>query len=466
MANARISELDPATIIAGSEPLAMAQDGATVRVTGDQLALHSLRRIGRRPTIGAAGDSIADLFMGNYGANQTSSYIGSQSPLAWALALYPADVAIDGRNYASGGHSFGVGGSTSAQMLSTQLPQIEARPPDILFIQTHQNDPIVAIADVATYAPNTEATALGALAAGVKLVIILSCPPHNARSGANRAKALAGLNERLSRFALATPGVIYVDTLGVLLDPTAASSTLVPWVGSASAAAFGSYSTDGVHPTSMGARAQGALIADVMRQIAPPRHPRAVVFNGGYDGTNNPKGNLLRNNGFFTGTGGLLSGVADVGVAANWEITTSNGVTVTPSLVTDALGYPAQRLTLGGTATAAAAVELKMATSAAGSYLSPSPGPGDFEMECQAMFNALAGVDLVTASVGMGGVTMAAVCPIGPDAVTQQVLLAPRRAAQIGSGNSFGISIRLTIPNGVSPAGSIDISRFGAWRVD
>lgn len=464
MANARISELDPATIIAGTEPLAMAQDGATVRVTGDQMALHSLRRIGRRPIIGTAGDSIADLFGCGLGVNQTSSAIYTTSPLSWALALYPADIVVDGRNNANGGYNFGVGGSTSTQMLSTQLPQIAARPPDILLIQTHQNDPIVAVADIATYAANTEATAIGALAAGVKLVVILSCPPHNSRSGATRAKALAGLNERLARFATATPGVIYLDTLHQLLDPTAASSTLVPWRNSASPSAFGSYSTDGVHPTSFAAKALAPALADLLRMIAPPRVPRAIVFDGGYDNANNPRGNLLRNNGLFVGTGGLLSGVADAGVAAGWEVTTSNGVTVTPSLVTDALGYPAQRLTLGGSASAAAAVELKLGS--VPSYLSPAPGAGDYEMEAQVALDALEGVTEVIASTGVGGPVTNVNLAVGPDPVTLSAFLASRRPAQFGSGNSFNHSVRLTIPNGVSPAGSIDISRFGVWRVD
>lgn len=464
MANEKISELTAATMLAGDEALPIQQGAGNARTTPDQLALHALRRLGRRTIIGAAGDSIADFFMCSLGRAQSDSRVSAGSPLAWALALYPADVMIDGRQYANGGYNFGVGGTTSAQMLADQLPQIEARPPDVLFIQTHQNDNIAILSDVTAQAPNTENTALGALAAGVKLVVILSCPPHNSRSGATRAKALAGLNERFARFALATPGVIYLDTLGVLLDPTAASTTLVPYRGSAAPTAFGSYSSDGVHPTAMGCKAQAPLIADVLRMIAPMRHPRAVVFSGGYDGTNNPKGNLLKDSGFFTGTGGKLNGATDANVAANWELTANNGVTVTPSLVTDALGYPAQRLELGGTATATATVELKLGS--VPSYVSPSPGPGDFELECQARLNELAGAEYIRASAGMGGVSTFADSPVGVEAVTQEIFLASRRPAQIGSGSSFGFSFRVVIPNGVSPTGSIDISRFGVWRVD
>ena len=466
MADLKISELPPASTAKGGEMLPFAMGGANGSMTADQLAAQSLRNHGRRLIIGAAGDSIADFFMGGQASSgASSSTIPLNTPLSWALADYPADVHIDGRSYANGGYNFGVGGSTSAQMLSVQLPQIVARPPDVLFIQTFQNDALLTVADIATFAPNAEATASGALAAGVKVIAVLSCPPHNTRTGAQRARAVAGLNERMARFALATPGVIYLDTLHFAVDPSyATAGALVPYKGHLTPSAADSVSADGVHFSNFGAKRTAPPVIDLLKRLAHERTPRAIIYDGGYS-ADNPYGNLLRDNGLFVGTTGTYNGAANAGVATGWTVSDNNGVIVTPTNVTDDLGFKAQKLTFSGTAGTGGST-ITLAASPAASYLSPAPPAGQYELECQVSLDALAGCSEVTATINSASIASTQSFLPGVAALTKDVFLCSRRGANMGGSNSWNLNFKLVFPAGTVPTGSILISRFGAWRVD
>lgn len=416
----------------------------------------------RRPVIGAAGDSIADFLMMTASDNNTSSRMSGNSPLFWSLLDHPADVVIDGRSYANGGYNFGVGGSTSAQMVSVQVPQLQARTGDLLFIQTGQNDSILTRAIADASAANVETATNAALGAGWGMVAIIGLPPSNGATGANRAKAVEQFNRRLRNFARATTGAMFLEVTPLVMDPAYAGTDKVPFRGTPNT--LGAYSDDGTHYTAEGARAQAPLFTPLLQRLARPRAAR-MAYRHAYDKTNNPLGSLFGDAGLFIGTTGTYNGsAAGANVATNWSVSDNNGVVVTPSLVTDEDGFIAQRLSFSGTASAAATVTLSLTGTP--TFISPAPDVGDYALEAVVKATALAGtsgIELRALMSGTGAATSSLRTAGRLPALTKTMLLATRRPMTTGGGSNWAASLAVTFPSGASPSGSIEISRFGLF---
>lgn len=322
---------------------------------------------GRPPILAWAGDSIAAYF--------ATAMAFDSSPIAFALAaLTNRQFYWDGTSGAgdgSGGYNFGVGGSPSSYLISdwsgntNALAKLQAKTvkPDILFVQSLQNDALTgAKSAVDVFAQNVIDFTNGALAAGVGLVVILPRPPYNSQASTTAAQNHQHLNNALSRYANATPGVVFIDYLPAVkkIDDAGennGASSQVAWRGTA---VTGSYSSDGVHPSTLSVRAIAPLLVPVLERYGRPIQSRVHSF-AAWDNTNYPFNNLLGRNGLMVGTGGQYNGSNNANVAGSaqsngsrWAVTDTNGqgVTCTPSIITHADGFARQRLTLAGTASA------------------------------------------------------------------------------------------------------------------
>lgn len=278
--------------------------------------------------IGFAGDSIAYQWGG-----QLNGVNVSQSPLFWAATeLYPCDFQVV--------MNTGLGGSSSSQLLiasGATPPQISvlqglATKPDIVVVQTLQNDFMGSYANADTNVANVTSYTTQALAAGVKLVVICSRPP---KSGTDNPSALVYANRQLEIFCRNTKGTLYLDVFGIwrrngVADAAGAG---IPYQGAANTAT--AFSDDGTHPTPQAARAVAPLVVPILKQYARPIVPMPSA-NSAYDNVNAIYNNLFGPNGGMVGTGGLYNGVNNTNVAGNsataqdrWELTDGSGVVAT-----------------------------------------------------------------------------------------------------------------------------------------
>jgi lysophospholipase L1-like esterase len=300
------------------------------------------------PTIGFMGDSKA---AGNGSKNFDISV------LAWIMyQAFPCRLKWDGRTYANGGYNYGVGGSTTAQMVSTQIPQLQARTPDILWLESSNNDSLSSGADTNTPYNNTITTIQAAFDAGVKLIFLIPCAPRSsAVLTATVVQCYMYLNERLRAYARATPGVIFLDFPPVLADPGFTDYRPLGdgGVTGSNQRPTGARSSDGLHNSVEGCRAMAPILEPHFRRLFAPRYPRVATAGDSYHATNNPFGNHFGSKGMMQGTNGTLNAVANAGIAANWAINTAGGIVVTPTLGTGTVGRlagkPVQILTLSGT---------------------------------------------------------------------------------------------------------------------
>lgn len=416
----------------------------------------------RRPIIGAAGDSIANAMMGNSNDNNTtSSALSGVSPLFWALLDTDADVLIDGRSYADGGYNFAIGGTTTAQMVAAQIPQLETRVGDLLFIQSGTNNGFVAMADVDAAVADIASTTQAALAAGWGLVAIVGMPPSNGAAGAGRPRVVEHFNRSLANFANATRGVRFLDVTPLVRDLGFADSTKVPFRGVPGE--LGACSDDGTHYSAEGARAQNAsgMFSELLARFARKRVPRAA-YDGAYDGSVSSSTNGWGASGLFLEGGGSHNGSPSADVAVGFSISDAAGITVTPELTTDPEGWPAQKLSFSGTSTDSdpwsPTISLQLAA-----YVDPHPA-GDYELEAVLHADAL-----VSAGIGIRtwkGTSILALTTGGRlSPLTQRLFLAGRRPAQMTAGAMGGATIEINFENGMVASGSLTISRLGLWRV-
>ncbi len=111
---------------------------------------------------------------------------------------------------------------------------------------------------------------------------------------------------------------------------------------------------DGVHPSTRGASAMGVAVAAIINKIVPPGLQPVMTASDVYDGTNNPRGNLLPN-GNMLGTAGTIDGCTGqtpTNFTTNSTGTngwTNNGGTCALSVVTLSNGLRATQAVLGGT---------------------------------------------------------------------------------------------------------------------
>jgi lysophospholipase L1-like esterase len=232
----------------------------------------------------------------------------------------------------------GVSGNTTTQMLARYQGDVAANYAsfDILSIEGGTNDFPTGGITPSTTIPNITTMAGMALAAGKKVVIfpILPRSDYTGLSAPNQitAKNYVGqINTRLRAYALATPGVTFIDCYRDLAVPT----TDVPATG---------VLYDGIHPSTDGARLIGRRINDTLG----PLTPRPPVWSQGaldlYNATENPYGNLMVAP-QLTGTGGSLGGNATGSMATGWFYFKSAGThtsaEVTASKVAASSGYDA-----------------------------------------------------------------------------------------------------------------------------
>jgi hypothetical protein len=151
--------------------------------------------------------------------------------------------------------------------------------------------------------------------------------------------------------------VRFIDVTSVLMDPTNTSGT--SWVWRGGEGVFGAATQDGTHVSTRGAEFVAPLIAEFLNGICP----KNFMWPGGMNtGTPAPSTlpwiNMMGTGSAMIGTGGLLNGTPDAnvpgtgaaGLADRWNITTSGGVTVTPTISTATNGEKQLNMALSGTA--------------------------------------------------------------------------------------------------------------------
>jgi hypothetical protein len=368
---------------------------------------------------------------------------------------------------------YGRGGSLSAELIANQGPNTAqltlfqnaiaggASLPDICAIQTHSNDNFTA-ANALSFAENQITFANAVLAMGVPLVIICSSVPK-ATSGADQSGRMT-INSLLRRYADLTPGVVFFDWFSEAFDPNAAfSSSITPWNS-----VFGGYSTDGVHPTGGAAFFAGKAMADLLLNIVGRVQPRTMA-NIRYADTNaNTRwNNLLGPEGNFQGTGGQLNGVDDANVAGTantqnnrWQITTPAGVTVTPSIITDANGVRQQRMVLSGTPSANGQIILR--------YNNNYQPVTSALFERQAILDVtnLAGISEFSA-MGVIGPSWSPPSATGvfPTHSGKWFMRTINGPQTFSSGGAQNYDVSLNVLNGVPVSGTVDVSRCCVYQV-
>ena len=141
-----------ATDASGNVTGLVGPSGGLVSLGGSSAPLDMSRPL----RVAFAGDSIASLWAGRDG----------WSPLWWAASeLYPCfyTTAID----------TSLGGTSSSHLLTNQIAPLEAlaTKPDVVIVQTFQNDFIGTTANADSFLANFTTYSARALAAGVKLVV-------------------------------------------------------------------------------------------------------------------------------------------------------------------------------------------------------------------------------------------------------------------------------------------------------
>lgn len=367
--------------------------------------------------------------------------------------------------------NYGRGGSLSAELIAdqgantAQLTRFQndiaggAALPDICAIQTHSNDAFTA-ATALSFAQNQITFATSVLAMGVPLVIICSALPKG--SGADQSGRMA-INSILRRFADLTPGVLFFDWFSEAFDPTAASSSLVsPWN-----TVFGGYSADTVHPMGNAGFYAGKTMADLLSNIVGRVQPRTMA-NIRYANTNADTrwNNIVGAEGNFLGTGGQLDGVNNTGVAGSsatqnnrWQITSVEGVTITPSIFVEPNGHRRQRMVLSGTPSANGVIRLRHNL--------------DFQPVTSALFERQAILDF-TDIAGLYefeamGVLGPGVDPDGngvfPTHSGRWFMRSINGPATYSSGGAINNDIVLRVRNGVPVSGTVDVSRCCFFQV-
>ncbi len=429
-------------------------DGSYWRLTGVSPAIWSpLNDItssltfGKPLKVGYAGDSIAVQYSNQNGL----------SPLWWvATELYNCEYT----NY----FVSALGGSSSSHLLSTQLAQLQALTvkPDLLVVQSLQNDYIGTSANADSFAANVTTYVTAALAAGVKCVAVCGHPPKS--SVPDVAQAVLRLNKILDNYCRITPGTYYIDTVSVWRAPPTAAETGINWKGTANTS--NAMSDDGTHPTGLAGRALAPLFLPLMQRLARPVSVMPAVAQN-YDNTNWQFNNVLGLDGLMIGTNGQYNSVNNANVAgsaatayARWNLTDGNGITATPTIVTGSDGYRYQEITLSGTASADATVRLNR------QYIE-NVASGSFIGEAVIEFENVVNIGRVHISLsnmpvsGFGSGTKALFSIVSGRMLFRTAINTMSNSGFVNKDNSIDI----LIPSGTTVSGKVRIGRVGVHRV-
>lgn len=426
----------------------------------------------RRPIIASAGDSMAGFLM---------NIDMSSGPLQYALmALDYRDFIVDDRGGnadGSGGYNFAVGGSPASYLNTdwsgnvSAIAKLRAKAvkPDIVFVQSIQNNSMVFSGLTEVNATYTEVVNFtnACLAEGVALVVICPRPPYNGQASATVPRNHWHVNQRLRAFADATPGVTFLDYLPDVkaisdANENNGASSVVAWRGAVS---NGGFTTDGVHFGPLAVRAIAPHIARVLAPFARTARPRTSAF-GAYDNASYIYNNLYGRNGLMVGTSGQYNGSTNAGVAGNstantrdrWTLTDQNGIVATPSKIVHADGYDRQRLTLSGTASASANVVLQL------DFVSDVTA-ADFVCEAMLDFTNVTGLN-------SWSLLFNNIRPFGQN-VSQVASLSDKLFLRTLMNTAFSnsgfinrqIALTLNFASGATPSGTVDLGRVGAFRV-
>ncbi|WP_201829526.1 SGNH/GDSL hydrolase family protein [Microvirga zambiensis] len=274
------------------------------------------------PTMAALGDSITD----------QSTIIGTNSVsfsprgfLTW-FRFYTRQ-----RFHFPASNNFGVPGDKTYDMVQ-RLPAVIAAAPGLCHIPAATNDVNSGVEVQDTIDNLTEIyDALYKNGTVVFAYLILG------RSGANAFSALQLKKANAINSWIKAQGRIrrnfYVVDCGTVFDDPAAPT----WTDRTG------YTTDGLHPANIGARAIGRRAADIADKVFPDWFYSVTNQSDLYDPGENPRGNLVPNGMFNGGTT----------VATSWTFNTSSmgGGVATASKVTLADGRPGQKIALSGAAT-------------------------------------------------------------------------------------------------------------------
>lgn len=405
----------------------------------------------RKPTIGILGDS--------YGA-----YLGAAVQYA-CMKYYPADIVYDARTIATGGRLFAVGGTSTATMLGTQLPQFQAAPTDIALIWSGYNSTPNSLATAISEANNIINTAIGCLAAGASMVVVAG---QSWRVSGN-PQWIETVNTLTRNWCNNTPGAQFWDVSGAIMDPTSTSTTAIPHRTN--------FSHDGTHPSGHCIRtALAPLIAPILEQIARRRLPRASTYGAAFNPTTSPDVDLLGGAGLMLGTSGQLSSVNNAGVAGisstyRWNAIPSHAeVVITPTIETDDDGFKHQRLAVSGTTTAVRSIQFQCQPTTTAPDAGNAANLYDIEMMCD--LNAITGLmDIILTGptnyafpAFSGGVSNTA--HLYPDATTELGLfMYGLSAGAFSAANPVALRATMWFASGKTLAGSIDFYRGSVKRV-
>jgi hypothetical protein len=430
-------------------PEAAATVNDNFRQISDMLA--SVGGLGRTITMGNAGDSISD------NAERADAY----SPIYQARStIYDADFVLDGRPFADGGMGFAVGGTNTAHMLSTQLPQLKQRVPKALHLSCFQNNGVGnrAVAD-ATFADATS-FASQALDAGVEAIFWMGVVPYTGFVNGNRVYALHYLNDRMRNWATRIGGnVAYLDILGLLKsnDMAIEQAGEVRWRGAAGS--IGGTGIDTAHVAPYGAVEQSRLLADAYRRYF--REHQWPTYSGlPFDNARNPWGNYFPQ-GVFNGTDGTRTGTSTGPIPNGWNLSVPDvGVTVTSSIITDARGSKSWVLDIAGTPTADGII-------ACTTNADSAADAGQWSIYCRYRYEnvvGLAGTSVSVQGSGVGGAGQRA--HIMPGTVTRTYKardMYPRLFGNSFNGIQGAISHGLIA--GVEVNARVIVDQFGFSRV-
>lgn len=201
---------------------------------------------------------------------------------------------------------FALGGSTAAEHLATQIPQLAASPTKYAFLSTGTNDLYVDLV--------SGSTAYSRITAVIEACLDLGVIPiwSTVRARAAAASTIDDhlyCNDLLKQYAARYNCGIFYDAYMIYQDPTATDGT--------GRSTF--YYDTKVHPNNLGAYWEGKLIAEACRAAGVQK---AFVFShGAEDQTNDTAGrsNLLANP-YFSGTGGTVSANCTGTMPDSWTI--------------------------------------------------------------------------------------------------------------------------------------------------
>lgn len=409
--------------------------------------MSQLAMSGRTATIMGFGDSFA-------GTTETGGGFLAVA-IRWARAFWAP--GLDVRMVPG----YAVGGT-----LSTDLPNQYANyiaggvVPDIAVISTFQNDS-------GTLDPNFVARAAlyktfvdNLLSSGVRLVIVTSCAPPG-------SSVKERMNMTLKKMVEDTPGTAYCDLYAETINPAYISggTTLDAWRSSPDNIIR--WTVDGTHPSAEACKAWGRALAEILSPIC--RRVTPIVSNN--DLFDRSSATLKHANairaGNMNGTSGRLNGVDNSGVAgfaangdSRWNITTTNGVVCTPSIITGNDGIRRQRMVVSGTVAGSPYGTLALTYS-----------PGYLPLPNSAPYYGQSVIDLDTV-VGLCGIQASSICesfePSGTDPQYELRPFVGRLFSRVWStaaadGNAGDRTVKFNFRNGATISGTIDVGQCGQW---